>query len=106
MRSLPLALALLLIPAIGHAVTIKQMLKDERYWPKQCANKVCVLTGLGGIVDVWERHVDKHRGYTFVVKGTCASACRLAYLRAKARGEKTIVKGRLIYHKPSRAKWQ
>lgn len=85
-------------------VTIRQMLGDPRYWPPACEQRVCVLSGLGGIVDVWERHVDKHlaKGRTFVVKGLCASACEIAARRAKAR----ILPGAtLIVHKPRPAVW-
>lgn len=85
-------------------VTVRQMIGDPRYWPPTCEGPVCVLTGLGGIVQVWERHVDKNMalGRTFVVEGVCASACEIAARRAQA----TITDGAvLIVHEPSPAAW-
>lgn len=85
-------------------VTVRQMIGDARYWPPVCDQSVCVLTGLGGIVQVWERHVDKHKelGRTFVVEGICASACEIAARRAGA----AIAPGAtLVVHEPSPARW-
>lgn len=87
------------ISTVAGAVTVRQMIGDARYWPPACTRPVCVLTGLGGIVQVWERHVDRHmaQGRRFVVKGVCASACEIAARRAHA----TIKPGAvLIPHKP------
>jgi hypothetical protein len=89
--------------ASAGVVTVRQMIGDARYWPPACEQSVCVLTGLGGIVQVWERHVDKHKGLgrTFVVEGICASACEIAARRAGAR----IAPGAtLIVHEPSPAR--
>jgi hypothetical protein len=71
----------------GGQVTIKEMIGDPRYWPPACDSVVCVLTGLGGIVQVWLKHVDRNLalGRTFVVRGICASACEMAARRAKAK---------------------
>jgi len=85
-------------------VSVRQMIGDARYWPPACEQSVCVLTGLGGIVQVWERHVDKYNGLgrSFVVEGMCASACEIAARRARAR----IAPGAtLIVHEPSPARW-
>lgn len=90
------------VSSIAGAVTVREMIGDDRYWPPACERPVCVLTGLGGIVRVWERHVDKHTalGRSFVVEGVCASACEIAARRAHA----TPMPGaRLIVHKPSPA---
>lgn len=85
-------------------VTVRQMIGDPRYWPPACSKPVCVLTGLGGIVQVWERHVDTNLalGRTFIVKGLCASACEIAARRAHAVVADGAV---LILHKPSPAVW-
>lgn len=88
--------------------SVRQMLGDPLYWPADCTATTCVLTGNGGIMDVWLHHVDEHRGKTFVVKGKCASACEWAYLRARKLGEKTVVLpgARFVRHNPERAKWR
>lgn len=86
-------------------VTVRQMIGDPRYWPPACHQQVCVLAGLGGIVQVWERHVDRNLalGRTFVVKGLCASACEIAARRSGA----TVLKGAtLIVHESSPAVWR
>jgi hypothetical protein len=88
-------------------ITIEQMLEQPgKYFPAPCdqRRKVCILTGLGGIVSVWTRHVDTHdaKGFRFVVRGVCASACEIAARRAKA----TALPGsRLIPHSPSPGIW-
>jgi len=90
--------------ASAGSVTVRQMLGDARYWPPVCEQSVCVLTGLGGIVQVWERHVDKHKelGRSFVVEGLCASACEIAARRAGA----TIAPGAtLIVHEQVPVAW-
>jgi hypothetical protein len=80
-------------------VTVREMIGDARYWPPACTSDPCVLTGNGGITNVWERHVDTNlaRGRHFVVKGLCASACEIAARRAHA----TVLPGAtLIVHAP------
>ena len=76
------------------------MLGNDLYWPPACDKSPCVLTGLGGIVDVWTRHVDENLalGRSFIVpEGICASACEIAARRANAR----IMPGaKLIAHTP------
>lgn len=86
----------------------RAFLADDRYWPPPCSAHVCALTGLGGIVAVWEDHVDRHPGRLFVVRGVCASACEIAYRRAVARAERVVILpgARLIKHRPTRAVWQ
>lgn len=86
----------------GSVVTVREMIGDSRYWPPACNANPCVLTGNGGVTDVWERHVDKNlaRGRQFVVKGLCASACEIAARRAHA---KVLPGARLIVHKPQPA---
>jgi hypothetical protein len=88
----------------GGGVTLRSMIGNGDYWPPACHSNPCVLTGMGGITEVWNRHVDKHLalGRRFVVKGTCASACELAARRAHA---KVLPGARLIYHKPSPTVW-
>ena len=90
--------------ATAGSITVRQMIGDARYWPPACDQSVCVLTGLGGIVQVWERHVDKQksRGRSFVVEGICASACEIAARRAGA----AIAPGAtLIVHETSPVVW-
>jgi hypothetical protein len=84
------------------------MLGDRHYWPSECSATTCVLTGNGGILDVWLAHIDENRGKKFVVKGRCASACEWAYLRARQRGENTVVLpgARFVRHNPVRARWR
>ena len=86
----------------GSVVTLREMIGDARYWPPACSADPCVLTGNGGVTDVWERHVDKHlaQGRQFVVKGLCASACEIAARRAHAR---VLPGAKLVVHKPQRA---
>ncbi len=88
--------------------SVRKMLGDPRYWPADCSATTCVLTGNGGILDIWLNHVDEHRGKVFVVKGRCASACEWAYLRARKLGEETIVLPGAYFqrHYPVRAKWR
>ncbi len=99
--------ALAWIPVLGAAygvVTVRQMLNDDRYWPPACHASPCVLTGLGGLVNVWRDHVDHHLalGRRFVVKGVCASACEIAARRSHA----TLLPGaRLIPHKIEPTVW-
>lgn len=85
--------------------TITYMLNNPKdYFPAPCDHnkKVCVLTALGGIVDVWVRHVDEHKGYTFIVRGLCASACEIAAKKAKAKRE---IGSKLKPHKPKKSVW-
>lgn len=92
----------------AQAVTIREMMDDDRYWPPPCTQTACVLTGLGGIVSVWEDHIDKHQGRQFIVRGVCASACEIAFQRAVRRYERVRVElgARLIKHRPSKAIWK
>jgi len=89
------------------AVTIAAMLEDDRYWPPPCHGDICTMTGLGGIVSVWVEHVERNRDKTFVVRGTCASACNIAVQHAIRSGFAVIMfpGSRLIKHNPSPAKW-
>lgn len=70
------------------------------YAPPPCASQVCVLTGPGGIWQVWRAHVDKHTalGRAFVVEGICASSCEKAARRVHAR---LLPGAELIYHAPT-----
>lgn len=90
--------------ALSAQISIKQMIGDSRYWPPACHSEVCVLTGYGGIVDVWTRHVDTQLalGRHFVVKGICASACEIAARRAHAR---VSPGAQLIVHHPQKPIW-
>lgn len=96
--------------AFAAPVTIRQITNDARYWPPVCtlhqrcdltcpANP-CILTGLGGILIVWISYVDANPGRSFVVRGVCASACEIAYQRAKPH---VVVEAgaQLIVHDPS-----
>lgn len=86
----------------GNVVTVREMIGDTSYWPPACTADPCVLSGNGGITDVWERHVDKNLalGRKFVVAGLCASACEIAARRAHA----TVLPGaRLVVHEPQPA---
>ena len=83
----------------GSTVTLRQMVGNSSYWPPPCKASPCVLTGLGGVTEVWQRHVDENiaLGREFVVAGVCASACAIAAQRAHA----TVLPGaRLIPHEP------
>lgn len=84
----------------GSTVTLRQMVGNASYWPPQCVSDTCVLTGLGGVVHVWEKYVDENlaRGRSFVVVGVCASACEIAARRAHAR---VLPGARLIAHEPA-----
>jgi hypothetical protein len=88
--------------AIGGPVTLRNMIGDPRYWPPSCNADPCVLTGLGGVTEVWKRHVDENLalGRRFVVRGLCASACEIAAQRARAR---LLPGARLVVHTPSPA---
>ena len=83
----------------GGVVTVREMIGDASYWPPACNADPCVLTGNGGITDVWDRHVDTNlaRGRRFVVKGLCASACEIAARRAHAQ---LLPGAKLIVHQP------
>lgn len=91
--------ALLLAGCGGSTVTLRQMVGKADYLPPQCNANPCVLTGLGGVVHVWERHVDRQLalGRSFIVTGVCASACEIAARRAHARIQPGA---RLIPHTP------
>jgi hypothetical protein len=94
-----LSLLVLSAGCSGNVVTVREMIGDASYWPPACNADPCVLTGNGGITDVWERHVDENlaRGRRFVVTGLCASACEIAARRAHA----TVLPGaRLVVHEP------
>lgn len=86
----------------GNVVTVREMIGDASYWPPACNSDPCVLSGNGGITDVWQRHVDTNlaRGRQFVVKGVCASACEIAARRAHA---KVLPGATLIVHEPQPA---
>jgi|GEM_PF-2899656 hypothetical protein len=94
-----LSLVVLATGCSGNVVTVREMIGDASYWPPACNADPCVLTGNGGITDVWERHVDTNlaRGRQFVVKGLCASACEIAARRAHAR---LLPGAKLIVHEP------
>ncbi|KQW85591.1 hypothetical protein ASC89_00445 [Devosia sp. Root413D1] len=94
-----LSLVVLAAGCSGNVVTVREMIGDASYWPPACNADPCVLTGNGGITDVWERHVDTNlaRGRQFVVKGLCASACEIAARRAHAR---LLPGAKLIVHEP------
>ena len=80
--------AFALLAACGSStVTLRQMVGKAEYWPPRCEADPCVLTGMGGIQHIWERHVDEQLalGRSFVVTGVCASACEIAARRAHAR---------------------
>lgn len=65
----------------------EQLLALPGYYPASCqAKSVCVLTGPGGEVWVWEAHVRNmaRAGKTLLFKGRCMSACYYAYLAAVA----------------------
>lgn len=97
-----------LASALLAVVIDSRFIADDRYWPRPCTPTVCVLTGLGGIVDVWERHIDRHTGRLFIVRGICASACEIAVRRAQRRQERVTIEpgAKLIKHRPSKAKWR
>ena len=95
-----LSAAVMLAGCGGSTVSLRQMVGKADYWPPECSSNPCVLTGPGGVVHVWERHVDEQLalGRSFVVTGVCASACEIAARRAHAR----ILPGaRLIPHTPT-----
>lgn len=111
MRHAALLLLLLALPApASAAVTVRQMIDDGRYWQPPCDDRarICILTGLGGFIDAWKDHVDRHDGYLFVVRGMCASACAAAYDRAVAQGQRVKLGDRaiIIRHRPSRTRWK
>lgn len=93
------------IPSGAASVTVRDMIGDARYWPPKCNSNPCVLTGLGGIVGVWENHVDTNLalGRSFVVKGLCASACEIAAIRADA---KLLPGAKLVSHSSTRTVWE
>jgi hypothetical protein len=94
------------------AVSLKDMLSPSPnaalYWPAPCQRNICVLTGLGGIVAVWRNHVDEHQGYTFIVKGVCASACEIVYWQVVDRGDTVYIlpDAQLIEHAPTEVIWK
>lgn len=102
MRTVLTILAVLLATggslADGRTVTLRDMIGDPRYWPPECGQNVCVLTGLGGIVQIWNAHVDLNSDKRFIVRGVCASACEIAARRANAEIAPGAV---LIEHAPS-----
>lgn len=72
----------------------------SRYAPPPCHADPCVLTGPGGIWQVWRAHVDRNTalGRSFVVTGICASSCERAARRVHAR---LLPGARLVYHEPA-----
>lgn len=107
-----LVLALWSLPfvAMARQITVREMLDDPKTYFPTCRADPCSLTGPGGIIDVWERYVDKNMalGRGFVVTGWCASACEHAYQRAKRLGARITIEpgSQLVYHKPSAAIWR
>lgn len=86
----------------AQSASVLEVLKHAKHYaPPPCNGPVCELYGPGGIVQVWEAHVDENmaKGRRFIVTGPCASACMIAAIRADAR----LVgpKARLIPHKVS-----
>lgn len=90
---------------VRSATVYEVLINAKAYAPPPCNASVCELYGPGGIVQVWEAHVDKHmaKGRRFIVTGPCASACMIAAIRANA----PLVgpEARLIPHKTS-AVWK
>ena len=84
-------------------MTLCQILTTPAYHPPPCKLNVCVMTGLGGIVEEWTTHVDRHPSALFIVSGVCASACMIAVERAAQRGERvlTMPDARFVPHEPT-----
>lgn len=86
------------VASIATSASLVDVLSNSRaYAPPPCNSHVCVLSGPGGLVALWTKHVDRNlaKGRVFVVDGVCASACAIAARRADA----TLLPGaRLITH--------
>lgn len=86
------------VSSLATSASLVEVLANAKaYAPPPCNSRVCVLTGPGGLVNLWNSHVDRNLalGRVFVVKGICASACEIAARRADA----TVLPGaRLIRH--------
>lgn len=85
--------------------TLTQMRANPTlYLPTACRALPCVLTGLGGFIETWDNWADAvmARGWGFIVRGICASACEREYRRALAAGAPAQVApgAVLIYHAP------
>jgi hypothetical protein len=87
------------VTSLATSASLLDVLSNAKaYAPPPCHSRVCVLSGPGGLVNLWVSHVDRNRalGRVFVVKGVCASACAIAAHRAEA----TLLPGaRLVAHK-------
>lgn len=86
------------VASLATSASLIHVLSNAKtYAPPPCNSRVCVLSGPGGLVNLWTSHVDRNLalGRVFVVKGVCASACEIAARRADA----TILPGaKLIKH--------
>lgn len=86
------------VSSLASSASLTEVLTHARaYSPPPCNSRVCVLTGPGGLVNLWNSHVDRNLalGRVFVVKGLCASACEIAARRADA---KVLPGARLVKH--------
>jgi hypothetical protein len=116
--------ALLAAPAFAAGIAVRQLpdtppaeqmsradlLAQKGYYPQSCAERsVCIFTGPGGEVWVWEGYARAMlmQGKTLLFKGRCQSACYLAYLEAirfdatGAPGRVEVAPGTVFYkHKP------
>ena len=116
--------SVLAMPAFSAGILVKQMpdtkpaeqlsradmLAHKGYYPQSCAERsVCIFTGPGGEVWVWEGYARAMlmEGKTLLFRGKCQSACYLAYLEAidfKAKGSPgqiEVAPGTVFYnHKP------
>ena len=73
-------------PAMPAAQVYAQF-NDASHFPtidNRCNNGLCDLTGLGGIINWWDRWLDTAvlLKSNFRVVGVCASACEREYVRA------------------------
>lgn len=86
------------VSSLATSASLVEVLSNAKaYAPPPCNAHVCVLSGPGGLVNLWISHVDRNRalGRVFVVEGVCASACAIAARRAEA----TLLPGaRLVPH--------
>jgi hypothetical protein len=82
------------------------LLANKGYYPQSCeGKKVCVFTGPGGEVWVWEGYARAmlSQGKRLLFKGRCQSACYLAYKAAIKidPSRVTVARGTVFYeHKP------
>lgn len=96
-----LALTIASVLAPAKAVDLTYALTHaSAYAPPPCHRSPCVLTGPGGIWQVWRAHVNRNAalGRTFIVRGVCASSCERAARYAHAR---LMPGARLIPHNPT-----